>query len=1080
MNTAQKEAVDNIDGPIMVIAGPGTGKTELLSVRVANILSKTDTLPENILCLTFTESGANAMRERLTEIIGKDAYKVAIHTFHSFGVDVINQNGQYFYQGAHFLPADELSSYEIIHEIFKKLPYNNPLAKKINDEFTHISDALTTISELKKSGLTSDELLSILDDNNAVIEKAEQLLSPIFANRISKNTAELISKQIEAIRKSSGDTIQQTIVSLAKVMADSLDEMVSEANELNSTKPITAWRNKWFKKDEKGIFILKSRERQIKLRALSFVYEKYLSNMQKAALYDFDDMILRVVHAMEVFNDLRFNLQEKYQYIMVDEFQDTNLAQMRILHNLTNNIAQGDTPNIMVVGDDDQAIYSFQGADVSNILNFRESYPKAKLIALTDNYRSSAEILSGSREIITQGHDRLENVIDKLDKKLLANNLSKGDVTVYEAEKIIDEREFIVNDIKSAIKNGTKPNDIVVLTRKHKEIDSLLPYFAHHKIPVNYERRDNALDIAPIKLLQQLSQILIDLYDGRHGDVNSKIPEILAHPAFGFEPLQLWQLSLKAFNNHSHWLEVMVDDPDFSNIANWMISSAKLIGSKPLEQMLDIVVGKNSGDSGYFSPIYDYYFGERNISKNPSDYLLYLDALRTIRSKLREYRPSQTATLKTFIEFITLNQKIGSTISMITRSLYSEDAINVMTAHKSKGLEFDTVYITNAVDNVWGHSARSRNRLIGYPENLQLAPAGDTEDERLRLFYVAATRAKQHLKISYSISDDCNKNTSKAAFLLDSTWNREKIHPSDELNTIIESTELAWYQPSLCKTTAKLKDLLLPTLKNYKLSVTHLNNFLDLTRGGPETFLIKNLLRFPEAKSPNAAYGTAIHGTLQNAHTHIKSTGKKQAIEDIVSEFEKNLNSQHLEIADFQDFLQKGSDALRLFLEAKYNTFSPDQQAELDFTNQHSIIGEAHITGKIDLALADIQSNTMIVTDYKTGKPATAWNGKTDTEKIKLHKYKQQLMFYKLLTENSRDYRKNIVESGIIQFVEPTTSGEIVSLELNFDSYELERFSKLINAVWQRIINLDLPDISHYDKSLKGILEFEKDLIDNS
>jgi len=132
LNDCQKKAVDLIDGPVMVIAGPGTGKTELLSVRVANILQKTDTLPENILCLTFTESGANAMRERLIQIIGKDAYKVAVHTFHSFGTDIINQNGQYFYNGAHFKPADTVSSYEVIRNIFEKLEYNNPVISQMN------------------------------------------------------------------------------------------------------------------------------------------------------------------------------------------------------------------------------------------------------------------------------------------------------------------------------------------------------------------------------------------------------------------------------------------------------------------------------------------------------------------------------------------------------------------------------------------------------------------------------------------------------------------------------------------------------------------------------------------------------------------------------------------------------------------------------------------------------------------------------------------------------------------------------------------------------------------------------------
>src|SRR5690242_10102383 len=108
LNASQKQAVDTVEGPVMVIAGPGTGKTELLSMRVANILRGTDTLAQNILCLTYTESGAHAMRERLAGLIGPEAYKVAIHTFHSFGSEIINHNAEYFYQGAHFRPADEL------------------------------------------------------------------------------------------------------------------------------------------------------------------------------------------------------------------------------------------------------------------------------------------------------------------------------------------------------------------------------------------------------------------------------------------------------------------------------------------------------------------------------------------------------------------------------------------------------------------------------------------------------------------------------------------------------------------------------------------------------------------------------------------------------------------------------------------------------------------------------------------------------------------------------------------------------------------------------------------------------------
>jgi DNA helicase-2/ATP-dependent DNA helicase PcrA len=177
--------------------------------------------------------------------------------------------------------------------------------------------------------------------------------------------------------------------------------------------------------------------------------------------------------------------------------------------------------------------------------------------------------------------------------------------------------------------------------------------------------------------------------------------------------------------------------------------------------------------------------------------------------------------------------------------------------------------------------------------------------------------------------------------------------------------------------------------------------------------------------------------------------------------------------------LQKGSDILQIFLDKKYDTFTTQQQTELDFTNQHSIVNDAHITGKLDLVNIDKVNKTIVFTDYKTGKPSLNWSGKTDYEKIKLHKYKQQLFFYKLLIENARDYHNYQAETGTVQFIEPTISGDIISLNTDFDSEEANRFAKLINAVWSHIIKLDLPDISNYDPSYKGILAFEQDLIDN-
>ncbi len=1097
LNKAQKQAVDTIDGPVMVIAGPGTGKTELLSVRTANILQKTDALPENILCLTFTESGANAMRERLVGIIGKDAYKVAIHTFHSFGSEVINQYGEYFYQGAHFRPADELSRYEIIHSIFDGLGYSNKLNTKMNGEYTYLSDTLTVISELKKSGLTSDELLEILDANDSVIQKTEQLLSPIFAEKINKTTAGRLAAQIDTIRDSAVKIALQTIVPLSIILADSLSDAIEVAGNTNSTKPVTAWRNQWFKKDDDGEFILKSRDRQSKLRAVSSIYEQYLTRMEEAELYDFDDMILRVVHGMEVFDELRFNLQEKYQYIMVDEFQDTNMAQMRIVHNLTNNIAHGDTPNILVVGDDDQAIYSFQGADISNIINFQTNYPKVRIIALTENYRSGESILSSARNIIIQGSERLENHIDELDKNLTAQTTTgPGTVELLEAETNADERHWVVEHIKKSIAKGKKPSDIAVLTRKHKEIESLLPYFVRANIAVQYERRDNVLDQAPILLIEQLARVLIGLQLGQYKEVNAQLPQVLSHPAWGIDPISLWKLSLSAYEKRSHWLDAMAIIPEFIPLQKWLVTTALSIPHQPLENILDILIGKFDAQIGdtehedeeeiavlrekeFTSPLYRYFFSEQNLLDHSEDYVRYLEALRTIRTKLRDYNPIETPNLKTFVEFINLHRSIGSGITSTRSASQKDNAVQLMTVHKSKGLEFDTVYIINGIDTVWGERARSRNRLIGYPENLPLAPVGDTSNERLRLFYVGATRAKNELFISYSLTDDSNKTTARASFLVDNTLQPTVISAQHNTTHALETAEIRWYESLTQPNQHTLKELLAPQLEQYQLSVTHLTNFLDVTRGGPQNFLMQNLLRFPQAMSPASAYGSAIHKTLQRAHAHLAAHSQRQAVEDILHNFETALEEQHLSRIDFKTYLQKGSDDLQVFLTSHYDTFTDSQKTELNFKSQHVIVGDAHLSGALDLI--DIAGDkTVTVTDYKTGKPSRDWTGKTNYEKIKLHKYKQQLMFYKLLVENARDYRGHTVKNGVIQFIEPTRSGDIVALVAEFTTAEQKQFTLLINAVWHHIIEFSLPDVSAYSPTLKGIQAFEQDLIDNT
>lgn len=1081
LNAAQKQAVDTIDGPVMVVAGPGTGKTELLSVRVANILQKTDTLPENILLLTFTESGASAMRERLVGIIGKDAYKVAIHTFHSFGSEVISHNREYFYNNADFQPADELKQYEILRAIFESLPHDNILSSTMNGEFTYMNDVKRVISELKRSSaLTDAELRAILDQNEAALDIAEPLLTSILSERVSKTTGAKLQEVLATLQQASFDTEPlYQVTPLMKVITDSLRAMLGDTETIHPTKPISAWKSQWFERNDQKELVFKDRKRLVKLRALAQVYYEYLARMQSAGLYDFDDMIMQVVHAIETHADLQFNLQEQYLYLMVDEFQDTNLAQLRILHALTDNPVNEGEPNILVVGDDDQAIYGFQGADVSNILSFSDTYPGAKLVVLTENYRSEAPILASSRAVIVQGGDRLESRLPELNKELIAHRKGRGTVELIAASSTSQERQALVDDIAARITAGEALSSFAVLARKHADIQSLLPYFSHAGIPVRYEHEENVLDTAPIQALEQLARVVIALAHGNHSLVQSLLPQLLAHPAWNISAADLWRLSLDAYTNRQQWMEIMATTPVFVPIHAWLTTQAQKAATTQLEPMIDSLIGAPDDETTEASPFFTYFFSAEHREKDPQTYLDYLAALRTIRAKLREYQPNTSPTLEDFLYFIDLHRRLDIRIAASRSSLAADTpAVQLLTAHKSKGLEFDTVYVFNSVDSIWGQSARSMSRTISYPENLPLAPSGNSADERLRLFYVAMTRARNQLFLTYSERNDSDKKTLKADFLV----NLEaptKILPEPTQAEEMTTIEREWFEPLVAPST-DLKTLLAPHLEKFKLSATSFNSFLDVTRGGPQAFLLNNLLHFPSAKHAAAGYGTAVHATMQKAHTHLLATGEQKPLEDSLRDFELALEQERLSDQDFQHYLKQGSDHLSRFLTSGVLPITKTQKAEVGFGGQNVQLDNARLTGSLDMIDVNEEDRTILVTDYKTGKPATDWGKGSDATKIKLHKYRQQLVFYKLLAESSGLYGRYTVTGGQLAFVEPLASGESVILPLEISTEEVEHTRQLIAAVWKKITALDLPDTSIYTPDLKGIQQFEQDLIDNN
>ncbi len=1115
LNKEQKKAVDMIEGPALVVAGPGSGKTELLSLRVANILKKTDVYPSNILCLTFTESAAINMRERLAELIGQDAYRVSIHTFHNFGVEIINRHPEFFYNGAVFSPADELAQIEILEEIFDDFPFSNPLKKEHPEQgYTYLRDAKNAIGSLKKAGLIAEEFLCILDRNKKFFEFVKEDINKIFSERLSKKQFFILEEFIKKINLYTEDKfLLPHIKPMHIVFSSSFEKALSDSENSGKIMPLAKWKSLWTKKDENGSRILRDAMYGEKMYALCEVYKKYQEALYKRGYFDFDDMLLNTIHEISRNEALRFELQEQYQYMLVDEFQDTNDAQMRMLHLLTDSKVSEGMPNIMAVGDDDQAIFKFQGAEISNILDFKNKFKDPAFITLKNNYRSTQDILDIARHIIKKGEERLENLIPEIKKDLVAANesIGKGNIVCKTFSTRAHEYNWISGEIKKIIESGTIPNNIAIITRNHKELEAIAPFLNKQNIPIRYERQQNVLRQIHINQLIQMARFVVAVSKRNLEDADSFLPTILSYPFWNINRKSIWDLSIKAYKERKFWIDCMLasSDEKIKSIAEFFLEVSGKSNYEPLEYILNDFIGayialsaesedddlselEKSEKPKFASPFKEYYFSKQKFEENCDEYLRFLSSLRVFIQALREYKSGQLTMLSDLVDFVDMHEKNNINLTDTSPYVNSSSAVQLLTTHKAKGLEFDTVFVLSCQNEIW--TGKGRGNILPFPKNFPIASAGDNLDDQLRLFYVAITRSKHNLYLTSYETNDLGKESARLRFLEVSNEDDKQNAISDEnILKLIRSKKVESGKEGIKIETNKILSIMLephqnppfaederksliPLVENYQMSVTHLSNYLDVIYGGPQKFLEHNLLRFPGPKIASSAYGTAMHSAIQMAYLELKKINKLPNLEKILSWFELGLLKERLSKVDFVNYLERGRSALTIFYEKKKDAFDPSHEVEIDFRNKGVIIGEAHITGKID-KIIKVGANEIVVHDYKTGSPISSWGASALNEKRNLYKYKRQILFYKLLVENSRDYKsKYVVNRGVLEFMEPKNR-QIIDLSMDIDEADAARLRKLIEIVYKKIKDLDFPNIGSYSKDIKGIVQFEEDLI---
>lgn len=1059
LNKAQKQAVDQIDGPLLVIAGPGTGKTQLLSVRVANILLKTDSEPSNILCLTFTNKAAVNMRERLLSLAGITTRDVYVRTFHSFAAEIMNLYPDYFWNGARLVLASDALQLEVINKLLARLPINSPLALKFAGQYTLVDDVINALKLAKEAGLTPAKLRAIIKANLEYIEKIEKDLVSLLDPQISSKRLTKLRQAISKIPDQDPIEFAAPLMPLSNIIKESLERALELDEAVQKTKNVSNWKRRWIQtaNGQKGMF--KERKRNNWWLAVSDVYESYRDQLHALGYYDYADMLVEAISKLEQNPELLADIQERFLYVLIDEFQDTNAAQLRLAHLVADHSSANGRPNLMAVGDDDQSIFKFNGAELSNMLSFMRSYPAAKLVVLTDNYRSSQAILDTSARIIAQANDRLVYRRPDIVKNLRAVNPPKKRGVIEHG--VYQTREHQYSSVARHIKKmRAQSGSIAVLARGHESLRRLSALLVTLKVPVRYEQQSNILEHAAVRQITIIARLANAIETGDQNQVNTLLSQTLRHPMWNLDKKKLWQLALKN-RNDSRWLDGLLTHPDkrFKLIGQWLLEISSLASHQPLPLVLEYILGLRA-ISNFSSPIRDYF--AKNTDEG--DYLHAISAIQLLRALAEEFSTSVSTNLKDFVRLIDINLNAGKVITDESPFVTQPNAVQLLSVHKAKGLEFDCVFIIDANEENWRPRAGRRKP----PANLPLQPHGDDEDDYVRLMYVAATRARHTLIVSSFAADHAGKELLASPLVRGAIGSPKVIKPksSDKPVQVLEEN-LRW--PRLAA--ASERETLKARLEEYSLSVTGLLNFLDLTAGGPAYFLERNILRLPEAKTPNLAFGTAIHAALEQAQILVNKTGFK--IKPVLAAFEIALKQEYLPLAEYERYLLHGRGVLnKLF---KENGFKPPKGSLPEQAIKDVNIGLAKISGKLDRVDISTPSQLTIV-DYKTGPPLSDLTTRDKTKALKAWKNRTQLIFYALLAQNSPRFRRANDIVGQMVYVEAEAPKQLVRTYTP-SREEIARLKTLINAVWPRIVTIDLPDISGYTPDIDGVLKFEEDLI---
>lgn len=926
LNKSQIQAINHTKGPLLIIAGAGTGKTSTIIYKIKKIIEEKIADPQNIVALTFSDKSAQEIIERLDTELPLGFFNVNASTFHSFTETILRNEALKIGVDPNFKLLTDFKQIYFFNKNLSKLPLRT--LSKVHHKYTLIKNLVRYFSRLQ------DEFVTISEYKKFVSHLKDKY----------KN---------------------------------------SKFNEADAEKNLNH--------DESF-----SLQKEIELQnELCEIYETYSNLKLQNNFLDFGDLIFYTIKLFYEYPRVLKEYQEKFKFIFVDEFQDTNYAQYELIKLLC---PPNTNSNLTVVGDDSQGIYKFRGATVSNILNFINDYNDSKQILLNENYRSDQQILDTSYQLIKNNDPyTLETKLNI--SKALKSNTQKTSTAVEAVffENDISEAEFIVEEIKNLSKKGVQYKDIAVLARAKSHLNQIKKYLNIENIPYHTVASDNFFQIKEIRDLVSYLYAVTDISDSvslfnvlsmeifniKQKDIVNLncISKALGVPLFHtieilydknqgrqLPETTLNELSQLPFNNQSELQKI------FSVYEQIMLSQ-----EETKTQTTENIIVNFLNNSLIIKELstQDSYEAQTKL-QNISKFLSYIQNTANYLERNSIYEVTdylRIAVENNDLESVNTNQELNL------------DAVQLLTVHSSKGLEFDTVFIISLTEGRF--PGREKKESITMPKELikDTLPDGDVfiQEER-RLFYVGMTRAKNKLYLtasknfaqgvrSHKLSRfvfEANKNESFTINLKDAENKFEKIE-----NFAIKIDEKSEFINS---NSGKLS-----------LSFSKLNEYEKC----PLKYKFKYVLNIPTKNSENTSFGSSIHNTLQSFYRVYQtdnSVNSKTLINLLESYF---IPSGYGSAEQLEAKKEEAKEMLLSF----YKNFHSQNIRILDLEKKfaYQLDNEIEIIGKIDRV--DLKEDDQIeIIDYKTGNEKTPEKLKNDYQ-LSVYALAAQNIFKDIKTE---------------------------------------------------------------------------------